>query len=197
VLARSTALDLFVDECTRCKGSLLSPRELTRIAEHVTEHEAMSVGRFVPPPPGQEIPRQTMLALVTCPGCRQPMERTNFASYGGLAVDLCATHGMWLDAGELVALILLLERRRDDPDSFREASIGSPFEDPRRSREILAENERRAREDERRWRDESSDDPQLEAMRAQQSDAYNKSLVIDTALEQLGKLLSAWVRMRR
>ena len=67
--------------------------------------------RFVPLPPGRELPRQALLALVRCPHCPNVMERVRFADRASLVVDVCPAHGIWLDAGELVSIVEFVKER--------------------------------------------------------------------------------------
>jgi len=39
------------------------------------------------------------------------MERVRFAGHAFLLVDVCAVHGIWLDAGELVSLVNFVKQR--------------------------------------------------------------------------------------
>lgn len=49
--------------------------------------------------------------LVRCPTCSREMERGRFAARSAIQIDVCAAHGMWLDAGELGETIRYTSRR--------------------------------------------------------------------------------------
>jgi Zn-finger nucleic acid-binding protein len=40
-----------------------------------------------------------------CPVCRSFMSRKNYATSSGVIIDLCAAHGVWLDASELHTIL--------------------------------------------------------------------------------------------
>jgi Zn-finger nucleic acid-binding protein len=42
---------------------------------------------------------------VLCPVCAETMERIEFADMSLVDVDVCALHGIWLDAGELAEVV--------------------------------------------------------------------------------------------
>lgn len=43
-----------------------------------------------------------------CPVCRGWMQRTNYMRVSGVMVDFCSSHGLWLDRGELTAIVSFL-----------------------------------------------------------------------------------------
>ena len=50
------------------------------------------------------------MASVSCPACQREMDRLTFAAVSDIVVDTCAArHGIWLDAGELGALLGVAE----------------------------------------------------------------------------------------
>jgi Zn-finger nucleic acid-binding protein len=49
--------------------------------------------------------RRALLDFLRCPGCGGQMERGRFAATTDIVVDVCALHGIWLDAGDLDALV--------------------------------------------------------------------------------------------
>jgi Zn-finger nucleic acid-binding protein len=100
-----------VEQCARCLGSFVRTRDYSEFLAREQAGEAVGVRHFVPLAPGRELPRQTLLALVHCPHCRKEMERVRFAGHAFLLVDVCAVHGIWLDAGELVSLVNFVKQR--------------------------------------------------------------------------------------
>ncbi len=78
-------------------------------------------------------PRRSQLELDaavryrSCPSCGQVMNRKNFGRRSGVIVDVCTTHGVWFDPGELTAVLefvasggLAESRRRDLEDARAE-----------------------------------------------------------------------------
>ena len=42
--------------------------------------------------------------MLRCPGCSREMERGRFGASSNVVIDVCLTHGVWLDSGEVVAV---------------------------------------------------------------------------------------------
>jgi Zn-finger nucleic acid-binding protein len=102
---------IHVEQCARCLGSFVRTRDFSELLAREEAGEDVGLRHFVPLPPGRELPRQTRLALVGCPHCRKQMERVRFAGRASLLVDVCAAHGIWLDAGEVVSLVNFMKQR--------------------------------------------------------------------------------------
>jgi Zn-finger nucleic acid-binding protein len=102
-----------VEQCSRCLGCFARTADFSELLEREVAGEAVGLRKFVPLAPGRELPRQTLLAMVSCPHCKREMERVRFADRASLIVDVCAAHGMWLDAGELVAVLNFVKQRAD------------------------------------------------------------------------------------
>ncbi|MEO7109983.1 MAG: zf-TFIIB domain-containing protein, partial [Polyangiaceae bacterium] len=64
------------------------------------------------PLPDRAQPAPFMDAGASCSRCRRAMERITFAGRSRVVVDVCASHGMWLDAGELTALCSFMKGQR-------------------------------------------------------------------------------------
>lgn len=62
-------------------------------------------------PEGRALPRQALLALVRCPHCPREMDRARFDQRAELVIDICASHGIWLDAGELTMVLGYVRER--------------------------------------------------------------------------------------
>jgi len=112
-----------VEQCASCLGSFVRTQDYSEFLAREEDGEAVGLRHFVPLAPGRELPRQTLLALVRCPHCRKEMERVRFAGRASLLVDVCPAHGIWLDAGELVALVGFVKQRSSGtvpPDPLEE-----------------------------------------------------------------------------
>jgi Zn-finger nucleic acid-binding protein len=55
---------------------------------------------------------------VNCPICEAQMSRRNYANCSGVIIDLCARHGVWLDDGELQALLTFIQTGGHDLAAF-------------------------------------------------------------------------------
>jgi Zn-finger nucleic acid-binding protein len=97
-----------IQECLACRGVLLSPFAWTELLDLLGANEPVAVGHFVPLPPNAQ--RPSLLALVPCPVCRSEMDRVVFAARSNVVMDVCAMHGVWLDAGEVAPLVAFYRR---------------------------------------------------------------------------------------
>ncbi len=85
-----------VDHCVRCRGVWLDRGELALLLGAKESDE--EIARLVPAPDVTEAPRD-------CPICDKAMEKTRAAD-SGVVLDRCAKgDGLWLDAGELGAIV--------------------------------------------------------------------------------------------
>jgi Zn-finger nucleic acid-binding protein len=112
---------LHVGQCARCLGSFVRTRDFSELLDRATAGEAVGLRHFVPLAPGKELPQATLLAPAACPRCGREMDRVRFAQRASLVVDVCPTHGMWTDAGELVALVSFVNSRMAGPVAPGEA----------------------------------------------------------------------------
>jgi Zn-finger nucleic acid-binding protein len=87
------------EQCARCLGCFVRTEDFGELVEE--EEAGVRVELPFVAPAGGTLPRQTLLALVHCPHCPREMDRARFDERAELVVDICASHGMWLDAGEL------------------------------------------------------------------------------------------------
>ena len=88
-----------VDFCP-AHGIWLDHGELLR----VSEHERHALGEFVWEDlfRSAESPPRDDARSLACPSCSGPLAREQ---YEGVQVDWCAKHGVWLDNGELEAIL--------------------------------------------------------------------------------------------
>jgi len=92
--------------CATCRGSFLPATEWDLLLDVAERGRLPSeAGSVVPPPPGQG-PSQTALTdRINCPTCGQGMQTLEFATFSKVMVDVCRLHGIWLDGGELIAVV--------------------------------------------------------------------------------------------
>lgn len=101
-----------VEQCSRCLGCFARTADFSELLERELEGEDRALRRFVPVAGGRELPRQTLLSPVACPHCEKEMDRARFAQRASIIVDVCPVHGIWLDAGELIAVLDFVKQRR-------------------------------------------------------------------------------------
>ncbi|MBX3205524.1 MAG: zf-TFIIB domain-containing protein [Labilithrix sp.] len=92
--------------CSKCHGLFLPPRAWCALVAQPAL--AVDVERRLP---GSSAPLGALLDLVPCPSCARQMERGRFAASSSVVIDVCHEHGVWLDAGELGAVVRHAARR--------------------------------------------------------------------------------------
>jgi Zn-finger nucleic acid-binding protein len=81
--------------CTQCKGEWIADAEMSEILEHMGLEGDEPLGSIKP-----------VMGTIPCPECKQPM--ANELSYGSgkkVEIDICPSHGVWFDAGELQPIL--------------------------------------------------------------------------------------------
>jgi Zn-finger nucleic acid-binding protein len=94
-----------VDECDRCGGLFLAPAMMDR----VVAARDLSTGLRLALPKRQA-KRETAVKYINCPICNKLMNRQAFGRISGVVVDVCKSHGVWFDAGELSEVIQFVEK---------------------------------------------------------------------------------------
>ena len=94
-----------VDECDHCGGLFLAPAMMNR----AVAARDLSTGLRLALPKRQA-KRETAVRYIHCPVCDKIMNRQAFGRISGVVVDVCATHGVWFDAGELSEVIKFVEK---------------------------------------------------------------------------------------
>ncbi len=102
--ARSYA-ELEVEECDQCGGLFLTPAMVDRA---VKSRDRPAGLRWALPQPERLVERAVQ--YVHCPVCTKLMNRRAFGRISGVVVDVCRSHGVWFDAGELTEVIRFVER---------------------------------------------------------------------------------------
>lgn len=60
--------------------------------------------------PQRSYQRETRVTYLRCPACQKTMNRQAFGRISGVVVDVCKSHGIWFDAGELAEVLSFIER---------------------------------------------------------------------------------------
>jgi Zn-finger nucleic acid-binding protein len=107
-----------VRECAQCGGLWLDPETLQRLADARESHSDV-VGVLAARLPATA-GAPDVVRYIPCPSCGKLMNRVNFAHSSGIVLDVCKTHGLWLDRGELQRVLefidaggLAVARKRD------------------------------------------------------------------------------------
>ena len=124
-MAGVTVGDLTLLECAGCDGVWVSAADFERIC---ADREAQAAVLSRPAPqtiassPGRKVHYRP------CVTCHKMMNRVNFGRLSGTVIDLCRGHGVFLDAGELSAIVTFIkdggldrarQREKDDLEEER------------------------------------------------------------------------------
>ncbi len=99
-----------VQRCRLCYGCFFEVREIAELESRAARGDALPLDPLVAPP-GVGLPAQSLLPMVRCPLCQHQMDRVRFDSRLDVVVDVCSTHGLWLDAGETSAILDYVRKR--------------------------------------------------------------------------------------
>ena len=94
-------------ECSECGGLWLDPESLQQLANAREESAGVVSVLSARIPRGATPP--DVVRYVPCPRCEKLMNRTNFAHSSGVVLDVCKSHGVWLDRGELQRVLGFIE----------------------------------------------------------------------------------------
>ena len=86
-------------ECAQCGGLWLDPDSLQKLANAREENTAVVSVLAARVPLATATP--DVVRYIPCPRCDKLMNRSNFARSSGVILDVCKSHGVWLDRGEL------------------------------------------------------------------------------------------------
>ncbi len=113
-----TEAGVHVEQCARCLGCFVRTLAFSElVSQESTPDVALAdtsarrlPAAFMPPSDLTPLPRQARLDEVRCPHCARVMDRVRFANKATIVVDVCPTHGVWLDAGELPRILQHVRR---------------------------------------------------------------------------------------
>ena len=96
-----------VIECSSCMGVWLVPEIFDRICDDVQKNPIANVAEKIDA--AAERPRQQFRYL-DCLVCSDKMVPRNFGGISGVMIDVCRHHGVWMDQGELEAIIEFIRK---------------------------------------------------------------------------------------
>jgi Zn-finger nucleic acid-binding protein len=103
VLAPRVVEDTPLHVCERCTGLWIDADTLTKLLADRTRMDGLALHPVATP---ARVPPVAVLDEgVACPRCAGRCVRHTYRVAEGLVVDTCRAHGMWLDGGELAAVI--------------------------------------------------------------------------------------------
>ncbi len=112
--------DTQVSECSGCGGLWVDAQSFERICAD-SQRQALVIAHELPPPMPPGAHKGDQRFYMHCPICNRMMNRTNFASYSGVVIDICTQHGIWFDRDELRRVIEFI--RAGGMDKSREKEL--------------------------------------------------------------------------
>jgi Zn-finger nucleic acid-binding protein len=97
-----------VHECAACGGLWMDPESLQHLAER-NEERGMVMGALLARVDAGTV-QPDVVRYIPCPLCTKLMNRVNFAHSSGVVLDVCKSHGVWLDRGELQRVLGFIEK---------------------------------------------------------------------------------------
>lgn len=85
-----------LERCGTCGGEFSTHQSLRRLLAAHAPPPGASAGGYERPSPLSDPMRYKK-----CPACADMMLRKNFRDSSGIVVDICSSHGVWFDRGEL------------------------------------------------------------------------------------------------
>ncbi len=98
-LAPEIAGAVSLHRCARCGGAWLDAATFRAMCERDA-----AAASATPSTGAESPPAETRVRYLACPVCGDVMSRVNFARVSGVIVDVCRSHGVWFDPGELHAI---------------------------------------------------------------------------------------------
>ncbi len=102
-----------VKVCDGCHGVFVPAFQFSILVNDYIADQPLPLGSLPPPPPSFSGASDPKIDLVTCVACRREMDRLQFAARSGAVIDVCNMHGIWLDGGELVAVLHFVKTRAE------------------------------------------------------------------------------------
>lgn len=92
-----------VEHCEKCGGLWLDHQIFEQTIEQTRKKQALSLQAGKPTE--HSVYNNHPVNYLPCPECQTLMHRRNFAQRSGIIVDVCSSHGVWLDHKELSAIL--------------------------------------------------------------------------------------------
>ena len=99
LLALGIAPSATIHACPSCHGILVGARAWCTLVARPELAPAIAAKL-----PARAAPSSELVRLLECPACAREMERGRFGASSNIVIDVCLTHGIWLDSGEVVAV---------------------------------------------------------------------------------------------
>ncbi|MHB8881136.1 MAG: TFIIB-type zinc ribbon-containing protein [Thermodesulfovibrionales bacterium] len=107
--------EIEIDVCPGCKGLWLDRGEFNIVtAESTVYREEKLSAEYSRPAQTEKV------EYIPCARCGKLMIRKNFGKISGVIIDECASHGVWLDSGELEKIRHFILDGGLEKEQFRE-----------------------------------------------------------------------------
>lgn len=97
--------DALLDHCDGCGGLWVDHGVLERVLDARRREPTLEAALGALPPAVTPRTGSRKVVYVRCPECATLMNRKNFGNRSGVIVDVCPSHGIWFDAGELARVV--------------------------------------------------------------------------------------------
>jgi Zn-finger nucleic acid-binding protein len=125
-----------LEECPQCGGTWLDAQTFASVVSE-RDRQAALASALPGVAAAPRAPREASVRYLKCPDCARLMNRENFGRRSGVVIDVCRTHGVWFDAGELGDVVGFV--MRGGLDETRRRELEEAKEEVRRKRIDLLE----------------------------------------------------------
>jgi Zn-finger nucleic acid-binding protein len=94
-----------IERCGNCFGLFFDPGEIDSLLESTVSNVFTINRQHLDTINRDRYRADKKVKYLKCPVCRVLMNRRVFASRSGIVIDQCASHGIWLDSGEITHLM--------------------------------------------------------------------------------------------
>ncbi|HEY5657987.1 MAG TPA: zinc ribbon domain-containing protein [Myxococcota bacterium] len=119
LMPASQVAGIGLNECRECNGLWVPGKNFDVLVSRATEaRRAAASGEAAAPQPRVQgaNPAEQRVQYRKCPECDVYMQRRNYRKSSGIIIDVCRTHGTWLDADELERIAgFILSGGRESP----------------------------------------------------------------------------------
>jgi Zn-finger nucleic acid-binding protein len=99
LLALGIAPSATIQACPSCHGILVGARAWCTLVARPELAPAIAAKL-----PARAAPPAELVRMLDFPACAREMDRGRFGNSSNIVIDVCLTHGIWLDSGEVVAV---------------------------------------------------------------------------------------------
>lgn len=138
-----TIEDDAIDVCSGCGGTWYDSGEFEAHIERMQRRGAPPAASSANTPRAEQ-----RIVYLDCPRCGEKMHRKAFDKTSGVIVDVCADHGVFLDPGELAAILRYLaeddvrDANRKRADQVWAAAMAMQASRPPSAMQVLARDRR-------------------------------------------------------